>query len=182
MFSLQLQDDALLRPLETWHAPEFATHLDRAREHIRPWVGPSFVTEDVAGARGTLRRYAERQAADCARLYGLWLGGTLVGGVMFTEFDAVAGCCEIGCWLEPSAEGRGLVTRAAGVLLDWAFTDRGLHRAEWHCRADNERSAAVAKRLGMTLEGVRRQSWRYDGKRHDTQIWAVLAPEWRAHR
>ncbi|MDT0318978.1 GNAT family N-acetyltransferase [Streptomyces millisiae] len=182
MFSLPLRDDALLRPLETWHAAEFATHLDRAREHIRPWVGPGFVTEDVAGARGTLRRYAERQAADGARLYGLWLDGTLVGGVMFTEFDAAAGWCELGCWLEPAAEGRGLVTRACGVLLDWAFTDRGLHRAEWHCRADNERSAAVAERLGMTLEGVRRQFWRYGGERYDKQIWAVLAPEWRAHR
>ncbi|WP_351234953.1 GNAT family protein [Streptomyces sp. NPDC002133] len=180
MFSLPLRDDARLRPLEIWHAAEFAAHLDRAREHIRPWVGPSFVTDDLDGARGTLRRYAERKAADGARLYGIWLDGTLVGGVMFTDFDAASGSCEIGCWLEPAAEGRGLVTEACSALLDWAFTDRGAHRAEWHCRADNERSAAVAKRLGMTLEGVQRQSWPVGGIRHDKQIWAILAPEWRA--
>ncbi|MFF1476310.1 GNAT family N-acetyltransferase [Streptomyces sp. NPDC058301] len=182
MFSLPLRDNAHLRPLEVWHAEEFAAHLDRAREHIRPWVGAGFVTDDVEGARTTLSRYAERQAADGARLYGLWLDGTLVGGVMFTDFSAASGSCEVGCWLEPAAEGHGLVTQACGALLDWAFTSRGLHRAEWHCRSDNERSAAVAERLGMTLEGLRRESWLYDGTRHDKQIWAVLAPEWRARR
>lgn len=182
MFSLPLRDDASLEPLEIWHAEEFAAHLDRAREHIRPWVGPAFVTDDLDGARATLRRYAERQATDGARLYGIRLDGTLVGGVMFTDFSVAASSCEIGCWLEPAAEGRGLITQACRALLDWAFTSRGLYRAEWHCRADNERSSAVAERLGMTLEGVQRQSWLYGGARHDKQTWAILAPEWRAHR
>ncbi|GAA1719129.1 GNAT family N-acetyltransferase [Fodinicola feengrottensis] len=179
MFSLPLRDNAELRPLEIWHAEEFAANQDRAREHIRPWVGPTFVTEDVDGARATLRRYAERQANDGARLFGIWLDGTLVGGVMFVDFDAAYGTCEIGCWLERAAEGNGLVTAACGALLDWAFSTRGLHRAEWHCRADNDRSAAVAKRLGMTFEGVQRELWPYQGVRYDKQIWAILAPEWK---
>jgi ribosomal-protein-serine acetyltransferase len=180
MFTLSLSDGAQLAPLEVWHADEFAEHLDRAREHIRPWVGPTFVTDDVDGARATLTRYAERAAADGARLFGIWRDGTLVGGVMFTAFDAAFGVCEIGCWLEPSAEGHGLVTAASGKLVDWALTVRGLHRAEWLCRADNDRSAAVAKRLGMTLEGVRREAWPYQGVRYDKQVWSILAPEWAA--
>ncbi|MBH5338099.1 GNAT family N-acetyltransferase [Streptomyces pactum] len=182
MFSVPLGDDAELRPLEVWHAEEFAAHLDRAREHIRPWVGASFVTDDLDGARATLRRYAERRAEDSAGLHGIWLDGTLVGGVMFVEFHAALGVCELGCWLEPAAEGHGLVTRGCHTLLDWAFTVRGMHRAEWRCRSDNERSAAVARRLGMTREGVQRQSWPSGGVRHDKELWAVLAPEWRAAR
>ncbi|MFE7379034.1 GNAT family N-acetyltransferase [Streptomyces zhihengii] len=180
MFMRPLRDDAHLAPLEVWHAEEFAAHLDRAREHIRPWVGPAFVTDDVTGARATLRRYAERAAGDGARMYGIRREGVLVGGVMFTVFDAAGGSFELGCWVEPAAEGHGLVTQACRLLLEWAFVTRGLHRAEWHCRADNDRSSAVAERLGMTLEGVRREAWPYGGARHDKQLWAVLAPEWRA--
>ncbi|RKS07111.1 RimJ/RimL family protein N-acetyltransferase [Nocardiopsis sp. Huas11] len=180
MFSLPLSDTADLRPLEVRHAEEFAAHMDRAREHIRPWVGSTFVSEDLDGARSTLRRYADRQAADGARLYGIWLDGVLVGGTLFAKFDVGAGTCEVGCWLEPSAEGRGLITRACRTLLDWAFVERGMHRAEWLCRADNERSAAVAARLGMTLEGVLREVWSYEGKRYDEQVWSVLASEWRS--
>ncbi|MEU9983129.1 GNAT family protein [Streptomyces sp. NPDC050856] len=182
MFSLPLRDNACLRPLETWHAEEFAAHMDRAREHIRPWVGKGFVTDSLEGARATLRRYADRQAEDKARLYGIWLDDTLVGGVMFTDFDTASGTCEIGCWLEPAAEGTGLITSACHTLVDWAFRVRGMHRAEWHCRADNVRSAAVAERLGMVLEGVLRETWPYGGARHDKQVWAVLAGEWPAPR
>ncbi|MFS8202278.1 GNAT family N-acetyltransferase [Streptomyces sp. CWNU-52B] len=180
MLSRLLCDGARLGALELWHAQEFADHMDRAREYIRPWVGARFVTDDVDGARATLRRYSEWQAADGARLYGIWRGDVLVGGVMYVSFDAASGSCEIGCWLEPSAEGRGLVTSACGALVDWAFASRGLHRAEWHCRADNDRSSAVAKRLGMTLEGVRREAWPYEGQRYDKEIWAVLATEWKS--
>jgi ribosomal-protein-serine acetyltransferase len=177
MFSVSLGHGAVLAPLEVWHAQEVADQMDRAREHIRPWVGPAFVTTDVAGARAKLKRYAGWQADDGARLYGIWHDGVLVGGVMFTDFNVAFGNCEIGCWLEPAAEGHGFVTQACRALLSWAFTTRGLHRAEWHCRADNTRSAAVAKRLGMTLEGVRREAWPYQGVRYDKQVWAILAPD-----
>ncbi|WP_280405399.1 GNAT family N-acetyltransferase [Nocardia brasiliensis] len=180
MLSLPLTESARLGPLEPWQAEEFAAHLDRAREHIRPWVSAAFVTDDVDGAQGTLRRYADGQAADGRRLYGIRLHDVLVGGVMFVDFDATAGSCEIGCWLEPAGEGHGLVTAACRALLDWAFGVRGLHRAEWHCRADNKRSSAVAARLGMTLEGVPRAARRYGGTWHDEQIWAILATEWTA--
>ncbi|MFJ3905305.1 GNAT family N-acetyltransferase [Streptomyces sp. NPDC090025] len=182
MFALPLRDNAELRPLEIWHAEEFAAHMDRARDTIRPWVGQSFVAEGVEGARGTLGRYADRRAKDAGGLWGIWLDGTLVGGVLFAAFDAAAGSCEVGCWLEPDARGRGLITDACTVLVDWALIERGLHRAEWQCRADNENSVAVARRLGMTLEGELRETWPYEGVRHNQQIWAVLADEWRARR
>jgi RimJ/RimL family protein N-acetyltransferase len=186
VFTAQLTPDATLAPLEPWQAEEFAAHMDRAREHIRPWVGPSFVTTDVDGARATLQRYADATARDGNRIFGIWqtsvvepVETTLVGGVMFVEFSAAAGTCEIGCWLEPAAEGRGLITPACRMLLTYAFTERNLHRAEWRCRADNARSSAVAERLGMTLEGVLREAWLSGGVFHDKQVWAVLTGEWR---
>lgn len=182
MFSHHLADGACLRALEPWHADEFAAHLDRAREHIRPWVGPSFVTETVDAARATLVRYAEGAARDQARLVGIWSDGTLVGGLMFVGFDATGGTAELGCWLEPAGEGRGLITAGGRRMLDWAFDERNLHRVEWRCRADNARSAAVARRLGMTHEATLRQAWLNGGIHHDKQVWAILADEHRAAR
>jgi RimJ/RimL family protein N-acetyltransferase len=178
MFSRTLTPTAELRPLEIWNADEFAAHMDRAREHIRPWVGASFVSEDVAGARATLGRYADRTAEDGNRIFGIWDDGILVGGVMFVEFSTAMGVCEIGCWLEPSAEGRGLVSAACRVLLEWVFDTRRMHRAEWRCRADNARSADVARRLGMTLEGVLREAWKVAETFRDKQVWSLLADEW----
>ncbi|MEV6121832.1 GNAT family protein [Streptomyces sp. NPDC052077] len=183
MYAIPLGDDgAELRPLETWHAEEFLAHLDRGREFINEHVPFGSRATDLDSARALLRSYADRHAADTGFLHGLWLDGTLVGGVLFPDFDAATGVCEIGCWLEPAATGRGLVARGARVLIDWAFDRRGMHRVEWHASAANLPSVNAARRLGMTLEGVRRESFPYRGVRQDMEVWSVLAPEWRAAR
>jgi RimJ/RimL family protein N-acetyltransferase len=182
MLTTTISPDAELRSLEPWQADEFARHMGRALEHIRPWVGSSFVSDDVDGARATLIRYAESAMNDGGRIFGIWSRGQLVGGVMFVEFNAAAGTCGIGCWLEPGAEGHGYATTACRELLRWAFEVRGLHRVEWQCRADNTRSSAVAARLGMTLEGLLREAWLNSGVFHDMQVWSLLSQEWRAAR
>lgn len=180
MFATSLGDGAELRPLEPWQAAEFLAHMDRARATVDPWIPWASRSTDLDSARATLQRYADSTAGDTGRLYGIWLDGTLVGGVMFVGFSATAGNCEIGCWLEPAAQGRGLVTRAAGRLIDWAVRVRGIHRVTWLCRPDNTASGNVARRLGMRLDGTLREEYAHRGTRYDTQVWSVLAPEWLA--
>ncbi|MFI5999837.1 GNAT family N-acetyltransferase [Streptomyces sp. NPDC051366] len=178
MFSIDLADDAQLFPLEVWHAEEFLAHMDRGREFIGEHIVLADYVTDLDSARGFLSTYAQKTAADGGRIYGIRVGGTLVGGVLFRTFDAESGNCEVGCWLEPTAAGRGLVSKACRVLIDWAFHERGMHRAEWHASSANKKSLAVAERLGMTREGVLREAYPYRGVRQNTEIWAVLAHEW----
>ncbi|MBB4712433.1 RimJ/RimL family protein N-acetyltransferase [Streptomyces luteogriseus] len=182
MYAISLGDDAELRPLEPWHAGEFLAHLERGREFIGQYIPFGTTETDLLSARAKLQRYADMRAADTGSLHGLWLEGTLVGGVLFLNFDADTGNCEVGCWLEPAATGRGLVTRAMRVLIEWAVEQRGIHRVEWVAAAGNRPSLNVARRLGMTRDGVRRAAHPYGGVRHDLEVWSVLAPEWRAAR
>ncbi|MFZ3597100.1 GNAT family N-acetyltransferase [Streptomyces sp. BH104] len=183
MYAIPLGDgNAELRPLEPWHAEEFLAHLDRGRDFIGRFIPFGQDARDAEGARALLQRYADKRAADSGSLHGIWLDGKLVGGVLFRVFDASAGTCEVGCWLEPAATGRGLVTRAARVLIDWAVDERGIHRVEWIAAAGNAPSIGVARRLGMRRDGVLREAFLYDGVRHDEEIWSVLAPEWRSAR
>ncbi|MFB9238991.1 GNAT family N-acetyltransferase [Plantactinospora siamensis] len=182
MYAVQLTANAQLRPLEPWQAGEFFAHIERARPTVQQFIPWASFSTDLDSARATLQRYADMQAADTGRIYGIWLDGTLVGGLMYFHFDAAGGGCELGCWLERAAEGHGLITIAARRLLDWAFRERGMHRVEWHTSPENVRSGNVARRLGMTLDGTLRQAYPHAGRRHDTQIWSLLAPEWLADR
>lgn len=180
MYAMPLGEDGTeLGPLEPRHTEEFLAHVDRGREFIGRFNGLPDVVTDLESARAFLCTYAERAAADTGRLYGIRLDGKLVGAVLFRRFDAGQGVAEAGCWLEPAATGRGLVTRAVRAIVDWAVHERGIHRVEWVVSSGNEPSIAVARRLGMTKEGVLRQSYPYRGERHDEELWSVLAPEWR---
>ncbi|MFI7128620.1 GNAT family N-acetyltransferase [Nonomuraea sp. NPDC050153] len=181
MFVISLgEDGAELRPLEPWHAEELLAHMDRGREFVGRFIGLADAVADLESSRSYLRSYADKAAADTGRLYGIWTDGTLVGGVLFRTMDVEIGVAEVGCWLEPSAAGKGLVTRAARVIIDWAVEERGIHRVEWQVAAENAASIAVARRLGMTKEGVLREYRAHRGERYDVEIWSVLAPEWRS--
>ncbi|GAA3600417.1 GNAT family protein [Nonomuraea rosea] len=183
MYVISLGDDgAELRPLEPWRAEEFLAHIDRGREFIGQYITLPDAVTDLESSRSYLRSYADKAAVDTGRIHGIWVDGELVGGVLFRTMDLAHGTAEAGCWLEPSAVGKGLVTRAARVIIDWAVEERGIHRVEWQVAAGNQASIAVARRLGLTKEGVLRESYLYRGKRHDVEIWSVLAPEWRAAR
>ncbi|ARH89534.1 MULTISPECIES: GNAT family N-acetyltransferase [Streptomyces] len=180
MFAISLGDGAELRPLEPWQAEEFLAHMDRGRAFIGRHIGLPDATTDLDSARRWLQSYADKAAADAGRLYGIWLDGLLVGGVLFRLFDAATGNCEAGCWLEPDAAGRGLVTRATRLIIDWAIRERGMHRVEWLVSSENTPSINVARRLGMRRDGVLRENHPHRGVRQDTEIWSVLAPEWRS--
>lgn len=65
-------------------------------------------------------------------------------------------------------------------MIDWAFRVRGMSRVEWRSVESNDKSVAVAKRLGMTMEGVLRSASPMHGIRHDVQVWSILAQEWPA--
>jgi len=180
MLRYPLDETAEMRALEPWNAAEFAAYIERNREHLGPWLPWATSLTDVDGTRAWLQRYADSQASDGGRIYGIWAGGELVGGTLFRTFEPRFGTAEIGVWISPEAGGRGLITRAARRMIEWVFSERGMHRVEWRCFTDNERSIAAAKRLGMTLDGVMREAFPHNGVRHDVQVWSLLVSEYDA--
>ncbi|PRX96349.1 GNAT family N-acetyltransferase [Allonocardiopsis opalescens] len=180
MLTLPLGDGAELRALEPWNAEEFAAFIERERPALAPWLVWGSTIVDAEGARAMLQRYADEQAAGRGRIYGIWRGGTLVGGTLFRVFDTEAGVCELGVWLAAGERGRGLITKASRLMIDWAVHHRGMARVEWRTIPSNAASLAVAERLGMRRDGLLRGGYPFNGERHDVEVWALLAEEWRA--
>ena len=182
MLSLRFADDAELRALEVWHADEFAEHIAAAEEHFARWLPWGHSAADSVGAAVLLNRYTQNLARDEGRSLGIWVGGKLSGGVLFRVWDNDSGMCELGAWLAPEATGRGLITKAATAMIDWAFQVSDMHRVEWRCAPGNEPSRRVAGRLGMTLEGTLREAFVLHDARLDVEVWSVLAREWLTKR
>lgn len=57
-----------------------------------------------------------------------------------------------------------------------------MHRVEWHASSAGEPGINVARRPGMTRDGVLRENHPHRGVGTDTEVWSVPAPEWRAAR
>ncbi len=86
---------------------------------------------------------------------------------------------QVGTWVARRYWGRGVNAEAKHLLLDFAFGLLGLHRVEARIAVDNHRSRRAFERLGGRREGLLRESFFKDGRYHDQELYAILAPEWR---
>ena len=84
------------------------------------------------------------------------------------------GSAEAYYWLTAAARGRGVVTRALGMMADWAFDVVGIERLYLLVLPENERSHLVAERCGFTREGTLRAYERFKGGRPDLVSWSLL--------
>ena len=108
--------------------------------------------------------------------------GEPVGLTFLFREDRRRGVAELGYWLAPDAWGEGYATEAAGLLCEYAFDERALHRLTARVFEGNDASANVLAKLGFVEEGRLREDSVWGGERRDTLRYGLLAREWRADR
>jgi ribosomal-protein-serine acetyltransferase len=178
---LALDDDAFVRTFTPDDDHTVFGLVDAERERLRrwfPWVDPTRTVEDQ-------RSWIERAVASehDHEANGIWLTSSELAGTIGLTVNPLENGGEIGYWVGSAYEGRGLVTRAAAALLDHGFDRVGLHRVQIRAAVHNDRSRAVAERLGFTQEGVlREQGLVSTGEYHDMAVYGILDREWPERR
>lgn len=179
MFKYDLGDGADLRILELRHANEFLEFVAENRSYLGEWLGwPDNITS-LEAAQAFIRRGMTRFAEDGLPWVGIWLDDHMAGGILFFPVDERIRSTEIGYWLGEQATGRGLMTRSVRAMLGFVFDDLQLNRVGLKAEVDNQRSRAVAERLGFIFEGIQRQGWINGEKLVDMATYAMLVGDWR---
>ena len=174
---LELGDDAFVRTFTLDDAGTLFDLVDAERERLRrwfPWVDPTRTVDDQ-------RAWVERSLASehDHEANGIWLTGGELAGTIGMSVNPLENGGEIGYWVAAAHEGRGLVTRGTAAMLDLAFDRLGLHRVQIRAAVHNDRSRAVAERLGFAHEGVlREQGLTGTGDYLDMAVYGVLDREW----
>ena len=181
MFSFPLADDAILIPrtaaiIDAYHELLAANQERLAR--WEPWAAKPPVLDETrsfleASGRSWLDG-SELPVAIAVKQDGEWH----LAGALSLIVSSYSRSGEIGYWIGGDYEGRGLITRAAAAVLDQAFGPLGLERVNLHTDPANERSRAVARRLGFVQEGVIRQGTAFADERRDEVVYGLLAEEW----
>jgi RimJ/RimL family protein N-acetyltransferase len=102
----------------------------------------------------------------------------LAGEALLWSIDLHNRTAHIGLSLRPGFRGRGLSGDVIGVLCEYAFSVRGLHRLQIETLSDNAPMIAAATGAGFVLEGqIRKGAWVL-GSFADEVILGLLADEW----
>jgi RimJ/RimL family protein N-acetyltransferase len=105
------------------------------------------------------------------------VSGEFAGHLQLVQVLPMIGQGMIGYSLRSEFRGRGLMTRAVRLLVDWAFTHTPLHRIVAGTDVGNTASHRVLERSGFVRESVHRELFpREDGSRADEVEWLRLRP------
>lgn len=180
MFELRGDSGVAIRSYQETDAPALFAAIEANRAHLDawlPWVEHTRSPQDVL----EFIRVAARQRADNLGFQGgIFTAEGLAGGIGCRPIDWANRRAEIGYWLAAAAQGRGIITSAARLLIGHCFVEWKLNRVEIRCAASNARSCAVAERLGFTFEGTQREAQWLHGKGMDLRLYSLLAREWAA--
>ena len=179
MFRAQLGQHAYLQLLEERHAPEVFALVDQDRAYLRewlPWVDGTLTVDDTLSF---IRSSLEQLASNKGFVAGIWSDQRFCGVIGTHQLDLLNRKGEIGYWLGRSFQGRGIVTAACQAVVTHLLTEMNLNRVTIHCARENEKSCAVARRLGFTEEGPVREGQFLHGHFHDLRRFAMLKRDWK---
>ena len=98
-------------------------------------------------------------------------------GLKFSLEDPLQ--AEIGYTLSRPNQKKGLAFEAVSRMLDYIFTELGLHRIIAITDTRNDPSIALLERLGMRCEAHFQKSYWDTGEWTDEFLYAILEQEWR---
>ena len=179
-FALWLDDDMALRLRERHDARDLYQRAVRDKSHLARWFGWAREFDDDSIDRQVKKGLEQFVAGDGWHADLFWRGEP-IGALWLHYLDREGGSTEVGYWLAAEHEGKGLITRAVQGLLRHFFVERRLGRVAIAFDPRNERSQAVAVRLGLAPEAVlRRAVLDADGAPGDLAFYGMLEDEWQA--
>lgn len=101
-----------------------------------------------------------------------------VGKVIIWQIDKAIDEWELGWAIHRDNIGKGYASEAARALIRFGFSKLGANRICANCNADNLASERVMQKIGMTKEGVLRETRILRGGRYDSCIYSVLLREY----
>lgn len=182
MFVHKIDENVSLRLIEVNDAEKIFELTDKSRGYLRewlPWLDSTTKVEDTKGfIKGCLKGYAENISLTTVILFD----EEIVGVAGFNRINWSNKTAYIGYWLGEEFQGKGIMTKAAKALTDYAFHHLNLNKVDIRAASGNKKSRSIPERLNFVNEGcIRRAEWLYD---HfvDHIVYGVLAEEWNNHK
>jgi ribosomal-protein-serine acetyltransferase len=178
MFTLKVDDEITLRLHDPYDIEAYHNLINANRDHIgryMDWVDSHPTLADTHGYMLSARKEFGNRNGVATKIF---YRGELVGSAGFGLWDKTTRIGEVGYWLAESATGKGIATRAARAMVDYAFATLGMHKVIIRAMTSNAASIAIAKRLGFKHQGLDVQGKLHYGKYYDFDVYYMLADDW----
>lgn len=179
---VRLESESLLLRTPTerdWRS--YAELRAASRAFLEPWE-PTWPADALTreSFQRRLTRYAADWRADAGYTFLIFRrpDEAVLGGVSLSNVRrGVAQAGTLGYWMGKPHAGKGQMTQALGLMLDFCFEELGLHRVEAACLPSNEPSRRLLRRCGFHEDGYARKYLKIRGEWHDHLLFSLLAED-----
>lgn len=177
--SFPILSDILLREVTIEDAAAIYEAIDTHRDYLKIWLPFVDKMRSVADEEAFLKSVLSVPAERRESIFGIWNERNEICGLIgfhFSDFDNHR--TEIGYWLLPEYQHRGIVTESVRKLCQWAVSEKGIKRIQIRCATGNAASNGIPIRLGFHHEGTERYGELLaSGEYADIHVYSILKEE-----
>lgn len=167
-----------LRTVTIDDAQDIFILIDKNRTILRQWL--TFIDDSTSVDFTT--KYIGRTSIYNPNgdiVYVIEYNDDIVGLIGFEAINIYRKKAELGYWLSPEYQGKGIMKMAALLALKLGFENHSFNRIEIKCASNNIRSIKIAEYLGFTYEGTERDGELLsDGQFTDVRVYSMLEREY----
>ena len=177
--SFSISPDILLREIRIEDAATIYHAIDTHRDYLRTWLPFVDNMHSAADEEAFLKSVLSVPAERYEPVFGIWNERNEICGLVGFHFSDFANHrTEIGYWLLPEYQHRGIMTASVRSLCRWAVKEKRIKRIQIRCAAGNAASNAIPLRLGFHHEGTERAGELLaSGEYTDIQVYSILKEE-----
>ena len=171
-------DRIMVRRYELSDAPQLHEAIVQSVVHLVPWMPwAAFEPLELADRERLIAAWLESWADADDFNFGVFEGSGLVGGCGLHRRAGPTGF-EIGYWTRAGETGRGVATRAAGCLVEAAFSISAVDFVEVHHDVANVASGRVPAHLGFRLVEEREDGATAPAEIGIERVWRLDRRDW----
>ncbi|RXT03876.1 GNAT family N-acetyltransferase [Ammoniphilus sp. CFH 90114] len=171
-----------LRPLQMKDVSSLLELRSRNRKFLEPYEPKQRESHFTVDVQTEVIEQAMRNwEQDLGYSFGIFLkeNGCLIGRVNLS--NVVRGAwrsCTIGYFLDEDYNGKGIMTEAVGLVVDFAFSKVDLHRVQAGVMPQNLPSIRVLEKVGFRYEGLAKYYLNINGNWEDHNIYSITKEFW----
>lgn len=173
------RDSYTLRPWHPDDAQSLVKHANNPRvaRNLRDGFPHPYTLTD---AERWLKMVEENQSD---LILAIEIEGEAAGGIgIHAGKDVYRYNGEIGYWLSEVYWGRGMMSDAVKILVDYAFSETQWLRIFATIFQNNTPSMRVLEKCGFTREAIHRHTVMKEGKLLDEHLYSLLRGQWKRHQ
>lgn len=178
MFYYTIDNRLSMRQIQLTDANAMFAAVENSREELREWLSWIDRTKRPSDCLAFIDMCLQSASHKQALHVGIFEDRKFIGTISYNYIDWQNGSTSIGYWLDPACQGKGIMTTAIQVMIDYAFYTLGLNRIEIRAATHNKKSRAIPERLRFQKEGVIRQGEWLRDHYEDLIVYGLLAREW----